>query len=88
MGPLSAILRPVSEGDALRDKVVGSPEEAIADLADGASLAVTGFGTSYGFPASLLVAARDKNVRDLTLVTNNEREFQRVPQLRVENWAR
>lgn len=25
---------------------------------------------------------------DLTLVTNNEREFQRVPGLRVENWAR
>ena len=54
----------------MRDKVVGSPEEAIADLADGASVAVTGFGTSYGFPASLLVAARDKNVRNLTLVTN------------------
>ena len=25
---------------------------------------------------------------DLTLVTNNERQFQRVPGLRVENWAR
>ena len=25
---------------------------------------------------------------DLTLVTNNEREFQRVPGLRVENWTR
>jgi tRNA(fMet)-specific endonuclease VapC len=25
---------------------------------------------------------------DLTLITNNEREFQRVPGLRVENWAR
>ena len=25
---------------------------------------------------------------DLTLVTNNEREFQRVPGLRVENWVR
>lgn len=25
---------------------------------------------------------------DLTLVTNNEREFRRVPGLRVENWAR
>jgi tRNA(fMet)-specific endonuclease VapC len=25
---------------------------------------------------------------DLTLVTNNQREFQRVPGLRVENWAR
>jgi tRNA(fMet)-specific endonuclease VapC len=25
---------------------------------------------------------------DLTLVTNNEREFRRVPGLRIENWAR
>ena len=25
---------------------------------------------------------------NLTLVTNNEREFRRVPRLRVENWAR
>jgi tRNA(fMet)-specific endonuclease VapC len=25
---------------------------------------------------------------DLTLVTNNEREFRRVPNLRVENWTR
>ena len=25
---------------------------------------------------------------DLTLVTNNEHEFQRVPGLRIENWAR
>ena len=57
-------------GDSLRNKIVGSPEEAIADLTDGASIAVTGFGTSYGFPVSLLVAARDKNVKNLTLVTN------------------
>lgn len=54
----------------MRDKIVGSPEAAIADLTDGASVAVTGFGTSYGFPVSLLVATRDKNVKNLTLVTN------------------
>jgi 3-oxoacid CoA-transferase len=52
------------------DKVWASPEDAIADLGDGASIAVTGFGTSYGFPASLLVAARDKGVKDLCLVSN------------------
>src|ERR671921_594644 len=52
------------------DKIVGSPEAAIADLTDGASVAVTGFGTSYGFPVSLLVATRDKSVKDLCLVTN------------------
>ena len=54
----------------MRDKIVGSPEEAIADLKDGDSVAVTGFGTSYGFPVSLLVATKEKNVKNLTLVTN------------------
>jgi len=52
------------------DKVCASPEDALADLQDGASIAVSGFGTSYGFACSLLVAARDKGVRNLTLVSN------------------
>lgn len=34
----------------------------------------------------LLIAAHVRSV-DATLVTNNEREFARVPQLRVENWS-
>jgi 3-oxoacid CoA-transferase len=53
------------------DKVFPSPEAALADLHDGASIAVSGFGTSYGFACSLLVAARDKGVRNLTLVCNS-----------------
>jgi 3-oxoacid CoA-transferase len=52
------------------EKVCASPEDALADLQDGASIAVSGFGTSYGFACSLLVAARDKGVRNLTLVSN------------------
>ncbi|HEX8966889.1 MAG TPA: 3-oxoacid CoA-transferase [Chloroflexota bacterium] len=52
------------------DKVCASPEAAVADLHDGASIAVSGFGTSYGFACSLLVAARDKGVKNLTLVSN------------------
>src|SRR4030081_2246137 len=52
------------------DKVCASPEAALADLTDGASIAVSGFGTSYGFACSLLVAARDKGVKNLTLVSN------------------
>lgn len=52
------------------DKIFGSPEDAIADLSDGASVAVTGFGTSYGFPVSLLVATKEKNVKNLCLVSN------------------
>ncbi|MBL8911798.1 MAG: type II toxin-antitoxin system VapC family toxin [Archangium sp.] len=38
-------------------------------------------------PYDVLIAAHAK-ARGLTLVTNNEREFARVPGLRVENWAR
>jgi len=51
-------------------KVCASPEEALADLHDGASIAVSGFGTSYGFACSLLVATKDKGVKNLTIVSN------------------
>src|SRR6476620_5484399 len=53
------------------DKVVGSPEEAIADLPDGATLSVAGFGLGHRFPTSLLEALRDKGTRDLCLVCNS-----------------
>jgi 3-oxoacid CoA-transferase len=52
------------------DKVCASPEAALDDLRDGASIAVSGFGTSYGFACSLLMAAREKGVKNLTLVSN------------------
>ena len=35
----------------------------------------------------LLIAAHARS-RGATLVTNNEREFRRVPDLRIENWLR
>ena len=41
-------------------------------------------GTPIG-PDDTIIAAQAV-ARDLTLVTNNEREFRRVPGLRVENW--
>ena len=37
-------------------------------------------------PLDLLIAAQALSL-DATLVTNNEREFRRVPGLRVENWV-
>jgi len=42
-------------------------------------------GTPIG-PNDLLIAAQARSL-DLTVVTANEREFARVPGLRVENWA-
>jgi tRNA(fMet)-specific endonuclease VapC len=37
-------------------------------------------------PMDLLIAAHATS-RNLVLVTNNEREFQRVPKLTIENWV-
>ncbi|MBK8764391.1 MAG: type II toxin-antitoxin system VapC family toxin [Burkholderiaceae bacterium] len=42
-------------------------------------------GTPIG-PNVLLIAAQARSL-DLTVVTANEREFARVPGLRIENWA-
>ena len=43
-------------------------------------------GTLIG-PNDLLIAAQALAL-DLTVVTDNEREFSRVPDLRIENWLR
>ncbi|GAA2688438.1 CoA transferase subunit A [Streptomyces lunalinharesii] len=52
------------------DKVVGSAAEAVADVRDGASLAVGGFGLS-GVPDVLLRAVHDAGVGGLGVVSNN-----------------
>ncbi|KAE8765230.1 3-oxoacid CoA-transferase subunit A [Georgenia thermotolerans] len=52
------------------DKVVGSAAEAVADIGDGASLAVGGFGLS-GNPMVLIEALLATGVGDLKVVSNN-----------------
>jgi 3-oxoacid CoA-transferase subunit A len=52
------------------DKVVGSPAEAVADIPDGASLAVGGFGLC-GIPQALIEALLDVGTTDLATVSNN-----------------
>lgn len=37
-------------------------------------------------PLDMLIAAHAKSL-DVTIVTNNEKEFRRVPDLKVENWV-
>jgi len=54
----------------LMDKVFATPDEAIADLPDGASIAISGFGLSSGVPTSLLLAAAEHGSKNLTLVAN------------------
>jgi 3-oxoacid CoA-transferase subunit A len=52
------------------DKVVPSAAEAVADLGDGASVAVGGFGLC-GIPSVLIQAVHDRGVRGLEVVSNN-----------------
>jgi len=52
------------------DKVVTSALEAVADIPDGATLAVGGFGLC-GIPSVLIGALLDSGTRDLEVVSNN-----------------
>jgi 3-oxoacid CoA-transferase subunit A len=51
-------------------KVMNSIAEAIADINDGATLLVGGFGL-VGIPENLIHGLREKGVRDLTVISNN-----------------
>ena len=61
--PLADALRPA-------DKVVASAAEAVADIPDGATLAVGGFGLC-GIPQQLITALHDAGTTDLHVVSNN-----------------
>ncbi|HEY4278436.1 MAG TPA: CoA transferase subunit A [Conexibacter sp.] len=55
---------------ARTSKVVASAADAVADIEDGALLAVGGFGLC-GIPSDLIAALRDRGVTGLTAVSNN-----------------
>ena len=50
------------------DKTVATPAEAVADVPDGASLAVGGFGLS-GNPVQLIEALLEQGATDLSVVS-------------------
>lgn len=52
------------------DKTIASAAEAVADIPDGASLAVGGFGLS-GNPTALIQALLEQGTTDLEIVSNN-----------------
>ncbi|GAA4991298.1 CoA transferase subunit A [Pseudonocardia tropica] len=52
------------------DKVVASAADAVADIGDGASLAVGGFGMS-GVPTVLIAALLEQGATDLETISNN-----------------
>jgi 3-oxoacid CoA-transferase len=53
------------------NKVVESPEQAIADVPDGATIAIAGFSVGHRFANSLIIALRAKGTKNLTLVCNS-----------------
>ncbi len=53
------------------DKTFPSPEQAIADIPDSATIAIAGFGVMHRFATSLIIALRDKGTRDLSIVCNS-----------------
>lgn len=52
------------------DKRVGSADEAVALIPDGASILMGGFGLC-GIPETLIAALRRRGTRDLTVISNN-----------------
>ncbi|HVN36071.1 MAG TPA: 3-oxoacid CoA-transferase subunit A [Casimicrobiaceae bacterium] len=52
------------------DKIFGSVIEAVADVHDGATVMIGGFGTA-GMPSELIDALVAQGARDLTIVNNN-----------------
>ena len=52
------------------DKRAANAAEALADVADGATVFISGFGGA-GFPNVLIRALRDRGPKDLTLVVNS-----------------
>ncbi|HEY3132592.1 MAG TPA: CoA transferase subunit A [Acidobacteriota bacterium] len=52
------------------NKVVASPSQAVADIPDGATIMMGGFGLC-GIPENLIQALRERGTRDLTIVSNN-----------------
>ena len=53
-----------------KNKVVGTFREAVADIPDGATVMIGGFGGAGGQPTRLMLALRDHGAKDLTLIGN------------------
>ncbi len=52
------------------DKRIASADDAIANLCDGMTVLMGGFGLC-GIPENLIAALRRKGTKDLTIVSNN-----------------
>lgn len=66
-------------------KPVYSAIEAVADIPNGATILLGGFGVLQGWPHELLIALRDRGVKDLTLICNSPGFGPLSPQILAEN---
>jgi 3-oxoacid CoA-transferase len=66
-------------------KIFSSPEAAVADIPDGASVAIAGFGVGHSYPNSLVIALKDQGARDLCVVANSLGAGEYRPELLLEN---
>ena len=66
------------------DKVVANAREAVADVPDGATLLLGGFGVVQSWPTTLIQALREHGARDLTLVCNTPGVGPTSPQILAE----
>jgi len=53
------------------NKIFASPEQAVADIRDGATIAIAGFSVGHRFATSLILALREKGTKELCLVCNS-----------------
>ncbi|MFQ5879196.1 MAG: 3-oxoacid CoA-transferase [Dehalococcoidia bacterium] len=67
------------------NKVYSSAAAAVADVAEGASVMIGGFGVIQGWPSSLIAALRDRGVSDLTAIGNTLGSGEGSPQILAEN---
>ena len=66
------------------DKVVANAREAVADVPDGATLLLGGFGVVQSWPTTLIQALCEHGARDLTLVCNTPGVGPTSPQVLAE----
>lgn len=62
-----------------------SAAAAVADICDGASILIGGFGVLQGWPHELLFALRDRGVKNLTVICNSPGFGPYSPQILAEN---
>jgi len=66
-------------------KIFSSPEAAVADIPNGSTIAIAGFGVGHSYPNSLVFALKEQGARDLCIVANSLGAGEFRPELLLEN---